>query len=75
MAFYRTIMLLGVGLGLFSIITPLLQITLANIYFKKNHIWHNVLNAHLEDEVSGTECSPRKWFKTAKELVKGRLMY
>ena len=66
-------MLLGVGLGLFIIITPFLQITLAYIYFKKNHIWHNVLNAYIDKEAS--DCSPRKWFTTAKHLIRGRLMY
>ena len=73
LTFYRTTMLLGVGLGLFIIITPLLQITLAYIYFKKNHIWHNVLNAYLEKDAS--YCSPYKWFNTAKNLIMGRFMY
>ena len=68
-------MLLALGLGVFSIITPLLQVTLATIYFKKFHIWHNVLNAHLEDEVSCKDWCFPEWFTITKQLLKTRFMY
>ena len=47
--FYRTNLLLTLGIVTLGIITPSLQITLAYIYFKKCHIWSRILNAHLSE--------------------------
>ena len=45
--YYRTELLLGLGIGVLGIITPCLQITLAYTYFRKGHLWSNVLNSYL----------------------------
>ena len=68
-------LLLGLGLGVFGVLTPILQIGLANHYFKSNHIWCNVLKAHLEDNEPLRSCIPLRWFTMSRELTKNRNLY
>ena len=72
---FRTNLMLGLGLLFLGIVTPLLQITLAYIFFKKSHIWSRVLNANINDGIMEGHISHSFNFKFLRSLLTLRLFY
>ena len=69
-------MLLAFGLTWLGIITPILQVAFANLYFRKGHIWSRVLNADLEKD--SYENGSYLWansFRILYHLLKGRILH
>ena len=71
----RTNLLLSLGVVILGMAIPFLQILLAYIYFKKNHIWSRILNDNLSDRIlEGALCKNTNLQKI-KHMLKGRTMY
>ena len=69
-------MLLGFGSIWLGLITPVLQIVLAYLYFRNSHMWSRVLNTHLEKD--GEHNTSRTFFYElymTKQLLTNRTMH
>ena len=67
--------MLGLGLFILGILTPLLQLLLAYIYFKKSHIWARILNASLSDGVLEGAIGEHINLRTIKQISKARTFH
>ena len=72
----RCNLLLALGIVLLGIVTPLLQLTLANLYFRKGHIWSRVLNKTLDREKQQKhQESISVWMQNLRHIMEGRLFH